>query len=252
MTFCRRILAALTFLLGAAVLLVSLAGGVGVWVVKGPVAARTERVFGKVDAALGVAEQKLGQVQASLGRAAKRLDSAREEQGKLAQASKPRCAVRRTLARRVRQEVAPELGDAQDKLHTVAEAAVVVNSVLNEVASIPLLAVSGLDTDRLRQMNSRLAEVGPAAWELSRLLGESGPEADDADNQLSRVEQTLQTLRGWVADYQPRLTETRQQMQALQSRTLRWITPAAAVISAVCFWVALSQVSLMAHARSWW
>jgi hypothetical protein len=43
----------------------------------------------------------------------------------------------------------------------------------------------------------------------------------------------------------------RQKTEELNSRTLPWITPATVLVSLVCFWIALSQVSLLCHARSW-
>ena len=252
MNVCKRALAGLVFLLGSVALLLSLAGGVGVWAVKGPATAKATRAFERIDAALGVAEQSLEQVKVSLARAAERLDNVREEQRKLAQGPRTGNPLRRVLARTVRQQIAPEVGSAHEKLHTVAEAAVVVNSVLEDVGSIPSLSVPGLDLSRLTEINGRLAEVGPAAWELSRLLGEPGPDAGDAGAQLSRIDQTLKTMQGWVAEYEPQLTQVRQRTEALRSRTFRWITPATALVSFACFWVALSQVSLLSHARSWW
>jgi hypothetical protein len=247
----KRILAGLVFLVSAAMLLLSLAGGVGVWVVKEPVTTKATRVFERIDAALDVAEENLGLVKASLKRAAERLDKARKEQRELAKKATPKGALRRLLAQTVLPTVAPELGNANEKLHTVAEAAVVVNSVLEDVGNFPLLAESGLDTDRLREMNSRLADVGPAAWELSRILGEPGPDSGEAGKELSKIQRTVQTLRGWVDDFEPRVAEVRRRTEGLKSKTLTWITPAAVVLSAVCFWVALAQISLMRHAWSW-
>jgi hypothetical protein len=220
--------------------------------VTGPVTDRATRVFERLEAALDVADQGLDQVKTSLARATERLDSARQEQTKLAQQPQPNNASRRVLARTVQQRLAPELADAQQKLHTVAEAAVVVNSVLEDVGSLPFLSLSGLDIDRLTEMNSRLADAGPAAWELSRLLGEPEPDSGATSTQLSRVEQSLQRMQGLVADYEPRVKEVRQRTEEQKSRTLPWITPAATVISLVCFWLALSQASLLCHAWSWW
>jgi hypothetical protein len=251
MKVCKRILAGLTFLLALAGLLLSLAGGVGVWLVKEPVTEKTTRIFGRIEAALDVADQGLDHVETSLARAGERLDSAREQQRKLAQEPQTGGALRRMLARTVRQSIAPELGDANEKLHTVAEAAVVVNSVLEDVGSFPFLETTGLDLGRLTEMNSRLAGVAPAAWDLSRLLGESGPDAD-AGAQISRIAQVLQTMRRSIADYKSQVTQVRQRVGALQAKTLPWITPAAALVSGVCFWIALSQVSLLFHACSWW
>jgi hypothetical protein len=254
MRLCKRILVGLVFLLATAGLLLSVAGGVGVWIVKGPVTDRATRVFGRIDSALDVAEQGLDHAQASLTRAAERLDGVKQEQRKLAQEPRRNNALGRLLARTVQQRVAPELGDAHETLHTVAEAAVVVNSVLEDLGTFPLVSASGLDLDRLTEINSRLADVGPAAWELSRLLGEPAPESDPdaAVAQLSRVERTLETMRGLVGQYQTQVTEVRQRTDGLKARTLTWVTPAAVLVSLVCFWIAVSQVSLLFHARSWW
>jgi hypothetical protein len=253
MRVCKRILAGLALLLATAGLLLSVAGGVGVWVVKGPVTDRATRLFGRIDAALNVAEQGLGHVQSSLARAAERLNDVSQEQRKLAAEPRRNSATGRLLARTVQQRVAPELGNAQETLHTVAEAAVIVNSVLEDVGSFPFLSTSGLDLDRLTELNNRLADVGPAAWELSRLLGETGPESDPdaAGAQLSRIERTLETMRGLVDQYQTQVTQARQRAAELKSRMFTWITPAAILVSLVCFWIAVSQVSLLSHARSW-
>jgi hypothetical protein len=247
----KRILAGFTLVLAAVMLLLSLAAAAGVWVVKEPVAARASRTFGRVDAALDIADRGLGQVKASLARAEERLATVRHEQTNLAREPRANNTARRMMARTVARQVTPELGDAYEKLHTVAEAAVVVNSVLEDVGNLSFLSASGLNSDRLTEINSRLAEVGPAAWELSRLLGEPEPDAD-ADAQLSRIEQLLVAVRGLVAEYEPQLARVRQQTEELRSRTFRWITPTAVLVSLVCCWVALSQVSLLVHAWSWW
>ncbi len=248
----KRILAGFTLLLAAVVLLLSLAGGVGVWLVKGPVTERATRVFERIDAALDIADKALGQVKDSLARAAERLDSVREEQRKLAQQPQKVNPLRRLIARKVQQNIAPEVGNAQEKLHTVAEAAVVVNSVLEDAGNLPFLSATGLDSDRLAEISNRLAGVGPAAWELSRLLGEPGGDAGGAGTQMSRVEQAVKTVQGLLTEYEPQLTQVRQRTEALKSRTLFWITPAAVFISVACFWIALSQVSVLVHAWSWW
>src|SRR5262249_37491920 len=154
----------------AAGLLLSLGGGGGVWIVKGPGTARATRVFERIEAALDIADQGLGHVATSLARATDRLDNAREEQRELSQEPRRREAARRFLARTVQQRVAPEIGDAHEQLHVVAEAAVVVNSVLEDLGNFPILSVTGLDLDRLAEINGRLVDVGPAAWELSRLF----------------------------------------------------------------------------------
>jgi hypothetical protein len=253
MNVLRRLLAGLVFLLAAAVLLAGLAAGVGVWVVKGPAAAKAGHAFARAEAALDLADQAVGQAKASLDRAAERLDGVRAEQRRLALEPQRGNALGRMLGRTVQRQIAPELGNAHEKLHTVAEAALVVNTVLEDVGGLPFLSAAGLDTDRLADLNGRLAAVSPAAWELSRRLGEPDPDPDgDAGAQLSATEAAVRAARGLLAEYEPRLREVRERAAAVKARAFAWLTPAAVLISALGFWVALSQVAVMAWAVSLW
>jgi hypothetical protein len=254
MVICKRIVALLTILLGTAGLLLSLAAGIGVWVVKGPVTDHATHVFERIEDALDLADQGLDHANTSLARAVERLGSAKEEQRKLAQAPQKTGPLGRLLARTVQQKIAPEIGDAHETLHSVAEAAVVVNSVLEDIGNFPSLSIPGLDLGRLTELNTRLSEVGPAAWELSRLLTERdlNSDSDAVRTQASRIEQALTTMRGSIAEYASQVTQVRQRTQELKSWTLPWITPAAAIVSLICLWIALSQVIVLAYARSWW
>ena len=102
--------------------------------------ARATQVFGRVAAALDVAEQGLEHASTSLARAAERLDRVREEQR---QQPRRGNAARSFMARTVQQLIAPQFSEAHETLHTVAEAAAVVNSVLEDVGTVPL--VVGID-----------------------------------------------------------------------------------------------------------
>ena len=254
MMFWKRLVASVALILGAAGLLLSLAAGVGVWIIKEPVTERMTRVFDRLEAALQVADQSLGQVKTSLANAAKRLEGVNEEQRKLAQQPKKDSALGRLLARTVQQKIAPEIGSAQDKLQTIAESAVVVNSVLQDLGNLPFLSTSGLDVGRLDKIKSLLSDVSPAAWELSRLLGDPEPDADAAaaPTQLSRVERALETMQGLVAEYEPQLEQVRRRTEDLKSRALHGVSLAPIFISLVCLWIGLGQLSLLGHGLSWW
>jgi hypothetical protein len=254
MNLLRRILVGLILLLGAAGLLLSLAGAISIWIIKKPVTDRAAHVFERVGAALDIADKALGQVKTSLSRAAERLESVREEQRKIAAQPRRLNPVKRMLSRTVQRKVAPEVSNAHEKLHTVAEAAVVVNSVLEDVGNLPFLSAAGLDLSQISQLNSQLTTVEASAWELSRLFADQGSkaDADTASRQLSRIDRALKTMQGWIADFEPRLIDVRKRAEQLQSKTLTWIPPATILISVVCFWIALLHVSLLCHAWSWW
>jgi hypothetical protein len=251
MKLCKRIMAGVTLLLSLAMLLASLAGGAGIWIVKKPVTAKATRISERIESALDLADQSLDHVKESLARAAERLESVKEEQRELAQDPPRGNVLRRSMARTVQQRIAPELGDAHEKFHKLAEAIVVTNTVLEDVGNFPLLAGSGFDVDRLAEFNHGLSRVESSAWELSQLFGEPEADSDAAGAVVSRIEQLLQSLQGLIAEYASRVTEVRHRTEELKSRIFTWITPATILISFVCFWIALSQISLLVHAWSW-
>jgi hypothetical protein len=248
---CKRILGVLTLLVSTVVLLFSLVGGIGTWVIREPVTVRATQLFGRVEAALATVDEGLDHARESLARATERLDSARQEQRNLSQQPQPKNAARKALAQSVKRNIVPELEHARVKLSTVAEASIVVNSVLQDVGNLPFLSASGLDHERLTELNGRLAEVAPRAWELGDLLGEPTSDVNAASEQFSRIDQTLQTLRDFLDEYQRKVRQVRERTEQLEDRLLSWITPAAVLISGVCFWIALSQVSLFRQAWSW-
>jgi hypothetical protein len=132
-----------------------------------------------------------------------------------------------------------------------SQAAVVINSVLEDVGNFPLMSVLGLDVGDLSQINSSLSHVESSAWELGRLFAESEPEVDPGA-QMSRIEQTLSAMDGLLTKYEAKVMQVRQRTDELKSRTLPWITPATILISLACLWIALSQISMLCHAWSWW
>jgi hypothetical protein len=251
MKFYKRIAAGLALFLGAAGLILSLVAGVGIWFLREPVTERMTHVFARVEAAFEVADQSLGQVKTSLANAEKRLEGVKEEQRKLAKEPKKDSASARLLARTVQKTIGPEVGGAQDKLQTIAEAAVVVNSVLEDLGNFPFLSTKGLDTGSLKKINALLADISPAAWELSRLLGEPEHEAD-ALSQLSRIEGVLKTMQGSIAEYEPQLQQIRQRTEDLKARALNGVSLAPVIISLGCIWIAVAQFSLLCHGLTWW
>jgi hypothetical protein len=250
---CKRIVAVLVFMLALAMLLASATAGVGMLIVKTPLAEKAAYIYSRIETKLDIADEGLDHVQSSLSRAAERLDKVREEQRTLAQEPQKGDFAKRLIARTVQQQIAPDVQNAHEKLHAVAEAAVVVNSVLEDLGNFPLLSVAGINLDGLTDMNSDLSRVESSAWELLRLLGEPGTAADaDTATRMSQVDQTVGTVQGHIAEYKLQVTEVRQRTTLLKSWTLPWITPTAIIVSVICFWIALSQISVLVHAVKLW
>lgn len=252
MTFVKRVLAIIVVLVSVAGLLLALAGGVGIWTVKQSVTETVTGILDRIGEGIDVARENLQQVKVSLARAQERLSEARAENRRIAQEPENGPNLRRMMARSVTQFVAPELGDANAKMYDIAKASVVVNSILEDVGNFPLLDVAGFNVEEISSLNEQLAAVGPTAFELSRLLNDPNASTADAEAQVSRIEQTVTALKGWVVKYEQMLADVQDRKVDLTNRTLPWITPGAILISLACFWIAVSQVGMLFHAQRWW
>lgn len=252
MTIVKRILTVIVVPISVIGLLLSLVVGVGVWFILGSVKESVISVLERIGEGIDVARENLEQVKASLARAEDRLREARAENRRIAREPENGPNLRRTMARSVTRFVAPEMQEANAKLYEIAKASVVVNSILEDVGSFPLLDVAGLDVDEIAGLNEQLAAVGPTAFELSRLLADPDAPSSEAEARISRMEQTIVSLKGWVVRYEIMLSDVRQRKKELTDRTFPGITPAAVIVSLGCSWMAASQVGMVFHARSWW
>jgi hypothetical protein len=54
----------------------------------------------------------------------------------------------------------------------------------------------------------------------------------------------MQTIRGFLEEYQPKVQQVRERTKQLKDGTQSWMTAAAVLISGLCFWIALSRALL--------
>lgn len=247
MSLSKSVLGGLALVLAASALVVSLVVAIGIWIVKRPAEDRLAHVFRRIGGALTMADEGLDSVRKSLAAAAERLDSVKIEQRKTAQAPGNGGAARRIMARTVQQRIAPEISNAHEKLHTVAEAAVVVNAVLADMENFPFLSALGFEVGDMTELNNTLTQVESSAWELGRLFVENESDAE-ASVQMSRIEQSLAKLQDLLASYESKVKLVRQRTDEVQARTESWSTPVSIFISLAGFWVALSQLCVLSRA----
>ena len=110
--------------------------------------------------------------------------------------------------------------------------------MLDDVGNFPFLSESGLDVQRLTDLNNSLADVGPTAWELSRLLGDPNTEADTVHAQFTSVDRILQRIHGSLDEWEPEVERVLQRTKQLKEEAVAWIMPLSILTSAICFWIA--------------
>lgn len=254
MIIIRRVVAVLVTVVSVAVLLAALAGGVGVWVIKGRLTAETTRLLDRADAALDVAGRALGDADTSLTRAADSVQKMKEGHSQLVGgAAQDRRPALNLIALSLNDGLMPQVRDARGRLQAAAEVAVALQSLLGGIDQLPLVSVSRPEADRIREANDDLTQVAGSAEALRGLLtgGAGGPAPAAVGSRVDNIQRLLKEVRSRIEEYERKVTDARQEVGVVRARALAWIGPGTLIVSLVLFWIALSQVSVLAHVRSW-
>jgi hypothetical protein len=255
MPWIRRGFGLLVVLVAVVFLAAALGGSIGVWFVREPLTARATRVFDRVEAGLDASERGLGLANASLRKAAESVEAVQNGQAQLGRDAGQNRRALRLIASQIDRSLAPQVEDTRRRLLSVAEAAVAVESVLGDLNEFPSVSVSGPGAERVQQTQAKLTELAALAQQLSGMVKDRGAAEGTASARVGtsvvNIAEVLQAIQALAAEIEERVASARQEVARLQSRTLTAIERGTVVVSLVLLWIALAQVSLLAHAWSW-
>jgi hypothetical protein len=253
MPFIRRVVAVLVLLVSTVVFVASLIGAGAAWPVRTRLHDLTTKLSGRVEEVVGVVTRGAGQAEAIAVKAQDRLTEFETARAKDTAAPGNRVALQ-LAAFRLKSEYPSQITEMHENVTLAAQAAVVADSVLENADAWPLDAGARLDADRLKDVSDRLGQAAVMAQDLSDMLEES-PEGQPlpaavADRQ-SRIAEALQAVLDAIHEFQGRVADFAAKEQALKPRVLYWIDAGAVIAIVALLWIALSQVSVMAHAWGW-
>ena len=245
----RSAAATLLILLGAAGFLLCVAGIAGCWIFRPSLSRRASQACERAEKALGVTADSLRQVAAALERARTDLDAIQAATGPADPRQPEGQAPRRTLARKLAGELTPRLDSARRGLNAVVETSVVLNSLLEGLDEIPLVHMTAVDSEQLRDVEGRLAALSASAQELQARLGPAGP-GDETGEFGARMREALSRANTGVGGLIDRAGEAQARVAELRRRLPGWLTAAAVAATVLLFWGALGQLSLFVHGCS--
>jgi hypothetical protein len=240
-------------LAGAAGLVACAFGVVGCWVLYAELIARTDRVFGRAEGALGGLRDDLGQVRDRLRQTEQNLNAVRQREEELAARPPADRDKRRVLSWKAVEGASPHLGDARRKLVMATEVALVADGFLDALAELPLGERIGVDVGRLQAVSDQLSELIGQADKMAMLLAGSAPGVtpDGAADQSARIAESLGRVVAAVDEGVARADDARERVGAWHARVTRWLTRTASVATLILAWAGAGQLSLLAHACCW-
>lgn len=249
----RRLLCFVVLLLGALGVLASLVAVIAIWSVHARTRRATDEVFARIDGALVVVRERTGQ-------AADRVRSSTITTQGVAE------GLKQWTAQQAGQELAERLQvvENSDKLRAgmqqagawldVADSSARLAQQALEFATslgaqIDTRSVDGL-IDEIAALKRELGDATSLAENLREQAvalaeGQAPPDRGEQAVQLAlRVAATLGTVDARLDRFGGKLSQAQQNMQALHSQTLSWISLATFVATVLIGWMGLGQLAL--------
>jgi len=238
-------------ILGALLLVLSLAGIVAVWVYNEPLTREAVRRLKEIDSEIIQAQTALQSSAKELERALRIVDATQTALQKLALQSNSAENILGNIQSTLDDKVLPELKTTRGRIGAARAALESLQSVLAGVSrfipnvdlSIPDKIVKDL-IDSTDSLDDEIASMEILVQQASTFVSDSsyllGGDLGDTRN-------SLQGLLTYVKDYEKKVTDAHKQVADLIENTPTWIDRASVGLTIFLLWFALSQFGLFLH-----
>jgi hypothetical protein len=254
MTFLRRLVALLVMLVCLVVFVACIGASVGSWVVRQRGITKVQELAGRLKNGLERASVADREVQKALEKASENLEKVSKDSANLGGGDeRSRKAATFGLRKLVHANAGPQINDVSGRMAMFSDAAVVVSSLLQSLQESPLGQDSSIDQEQLGRMSEGASKLSAGIQKLRTSIGESDTAASEKDvAEASReVDQVLQDCLTVVREISARLEKARNDLPRIEAQVVGWMKLSAIIVTAVCSWVALSQICLFVCAWKW-
>jgi len=249
----KHLVGAVVVLLSVVGLVAALAAVVAVWVVRQKLDESSAKVLDRVENALDLTAKTTRRANEVLDRAEASLVEYRKSPPEQADVDASRRLALGMAAGKIRQDYSSQMDEVRYNLSTLAEAAVVANSVLESAEGWAAESGANLDADRARALSDNLGNAAALSRELQGRLKDSptGGVSPEARQRASEIEAVLQKVRGYTQEFESRVAGLQAREAAVRPRLFFWLYGGALIATALLLWFAVAQVSLLVHGWSW-
>jgi hypothetical protein len=248
-----RCAGALVLLLSTVGLVCCVAGVVGVWMLRQTASEKVLNISARIDAGLQRVSLANENVRRALEKA--RADVAKVSKGSAdlgggAEKGRPATGTLRGL---IQRQVGPEINELGGRLATCSDAAVAVTSLLQSFEELAPGQTGRIEPDKLERLADQASQLSAAVQRLQAVVGDEDKGAAEKEvvAAAGEVELVLRKCQATVDHWQSDLDAGPNEILRVKAEILRWLTLIAIAATVICVWVAMSQISLFAHALKW-
>jgi methyl-accepting chemotaxis protein len=245
-----RILAVIVMVISILVLVLSLAGVVGTWIVRGGLAGDLERVATAAEARATIVKGRLDRVDTVLTRAQDQL--ARVEQD--VQAFGSDLDQNRPLLAAISDKLGLELGPLFDSVReimtTVREAVAAINSAAEAINAIPFVSVPVPSMEKADKLSQDVESLRTQVRDLRAAIDAKrseiiGGAVSVITTPTAQIGSILGEMQATVSVYSQEVGALQERLSNFAASIERWLTWLAVILTLILLWFALSQAGLL-------
>ena len=246
----KRILAVVVMIFSILVLLLSLTGIAGTWMVRHRLNTDLVDIVTAAETRVSTTKQGLDRLEAMLVQARSHITSVEQDVqafGADLEQNRPLLAA---ISDKVGLNLAPLLDSAREIMTTVRETVAAVDSAIEAINAIPFVSVPVPELERAKKLSQEVDNFRTEVQNLRTAIEERrseiiGGAISFVTTPTSQLGSALDEMQATISDYGQQLSGVQEGLSAFKSAIRRWLTWTAVISTLILLWLAFSQTVLL-------
>ena len=245
----KRILSVIVMVISALMLVLSLAGIAGTWIVRGQLATGLEGIATAAETRAEAVQRELDRLSATLAQAHDEVVSIEQQAQALGADLEQNKLLLTAISDKVGLELRPLFDKAGEIVTTIRETVAAVNSIVEGINALPFVTSPVAELEKLNQLSQDLDGLVKEIQDLRTAIDQRQSEIVQGTVALvttptSQIGNTLEAMQATVLDYSQEIDRLQERLSSLRSSVGRGLTWGAVILTLILLWFAVSQVGL--------
>lgn len=250
MNTAKRIAAVVVMIVGLLVLLASLAGIAGTWIVRGQLDAELTGIVTAAETRAGAIQQQLTGLDSALTQARSQVSAVEQEVQAFGTDLEQNRPLLSAISDRLGLDLSPLVERAREIMSSVRETMAAVNTAVEAINAIPFVSVPVPELEKLSKLSDDIDGFRTEVQNLRTTIEQRRTEIIQGAVSLittptSQIGSVLDKMQGTVSGYREEVRAVQDGLSNLNASLSSGLTWAAVILSFVLLWIVLSQVALL-------
>jgi len=246
----KRILAVVVMIFSVLVLLLSLTGIAGTWIVRNRLNTDLVDIVTTAEARVSATKQGLDRLEAVLAQARSHITTVEQDVqafGADLEQNRPLLAA---ISDKLGLNLAPLLDSAREIMTTVRETVVAVDSAIEAINAIPFVSVPVPELESVKKLSQDVDNFRTEVQNLRTAIEQRrseiiGGAISFVTTPTSQLGSALDEMQAAISDYSQQLSGVQEELAAFKSAIRRWLTWTAVISTLILLWLVFSQSVLL-------